>query len=354
MFNPKFTVSPQILNNITNIELLKERLEKAPLLPKQELSFRKRAAIRMAQSSTGIEGNILNEGEVEKVFLGKATQAPPKDELEVKNYQKAIAFINNESEKTKNLNSSIILKTHQILMENLLLKEKTGRFRTGPVYVVNAYKTHDEVVYTAPKPALVPQLVKNLAVWINATQKESLSPIIQAGIVHHELAAIHPFSDGNGRLARLITMLFLYTNGYGIKRIYTLDSYYNQDGTAYYKAIHSGKNYQESQRSNLTPWLAYFTSGFLWELSRISDQVSTLKTGSDAKKTVFLEKNLLRILDFAVSLGRITSAEAADILGASKRTAQLKLKLLTKQKLLKKIGQGPNTYFAPIIAKQNR
>ena len=70
MFQPRYEISPKTLNNIAQIEVLKQRLETTPLLPKQELSFKKKAAVRMAQSSTSIEGNILNQGEVEKVFIG--------------------------------------------------------------------------------------------------------------------------------------------------------------------------------------------------------------------------------------------------------------------------------------------
>lgn len=344
MYSPRFTISNKVINNLARIEALKMFLEQARLLPKQELSFKKKAAIRMAQSSTSIEGNVLNEGEVEKVFMGKATSAPAKDELEVENYQRAISLINKAADKKRSLSNGLVLEAHKILMAGLLPPKKLGKFRTGPVYVVNAYPTHDEIVYTAPKANKIEGLIESLLTWLGQAESRGLSPIIRAALLHHEIAAIHPFSDGNGRVARLLTTYFLYLNKYEIRRIYTLDTFYNRDRQKYYAAIRSGKIYSQSKRYNLTAWLEYFTEGFVWELSRIKDQVSALRI-KPSREVMLLEKDLLRLLDYLATMGKITSSEVEDILKIPKRTAQSKLKKMLDLELVKKVPRGPKTYY---------
>src|SRR5205807_3320038 len=84
-----------------------------------------------------------------------------------------------------------------------------------------------------------------------------INPVLIAGIAQFQLVHIHPFVDGNGRTARLLSTLCLYRSGYDFKRLFSISEYYDRDRPAYYRAIQIVRE----QRMDLTGWLEYFTDG---------------------------------------------------------------------------------------------
>jgi Fic family protein len=135
--------------------------------------------------------------------------------------------------------------------------------------------------------------------------------------VHSEIAAIHPFADGNGRTARIVATLILYTQGYDFRKLFALEDYYNQNRPAYYKAIHLGKNYKERSRANQTNWLEYFVGGFEHEMSRVHDIIIPLSLDEKMRKKlggqVFLNKQQIKIMDFVTNMDRIDRNDVEDV-----------------------------------------
>ena len=85
-----------------------------------------------------------------------------------------------------------------------------------------------------------------------------------AGIAHYQFATIHPYYDGNGRTARLLTTLILHLGGYDLKGLYSLEEYYARNLGAYYEALAIGSShnyYQGRAEADITPWLEYFCEG---------------------------------------------------------------------------------------------
>ena len=93
MFNPKYQITNKILKMLTEITEAKTVIERAKLLPKQVVSLRRRALIRMTHSSTAIEGNMLNMREVEALYNRQKIDAPSRDIYEVENYLKAMRYV---------------------------------------------------------------------------------------------------------------------------------------------------------------------------------------------------------------------------------------------------------------------
>lgn len=338
MFNPQFQITASILKNLNRIEVIREKIDTCPIHPKEEYRLKREAMLSMVHHSTAIEGNTLNEFEIKKVLAGKVIDALPREIYEVKNYKKALVWISKIN--LPNITEMDILKIHRLLSANILHKKRSGEYRKEPVYVVKRTPISQSIRYTAPDYKKVPKLVKNLCEWINKSRKEGLSAIIIAGIAHAEIAAIHPFVDGNGRAARLLATLILYTEKYDFRKLFALENYYNTNRPAYYDAIHLGKNYQERSEGSLTRWLEYFVTGFLSEMELVIDKIKPFlyikKTG--LKEKIILSKNEIQILDFLQGMNNITSADIEDILTVSKRTAQRYLKNLIKKGLIKKRG----------------
>lgn len=348
MFVPKYTITPKTLSNMTEIAEIKAVVERSRVLPLNEAQLRRQAILRMAYTSTSIEGNRLAQFEVGKVIEGKAVRAPQKDVLEVENYYKALQLMDKLSAKKTDLTGEEILQMHKTVIQGLVDREKTGKWRPADVYVLDDLGGGKEMLrFKGPSPKLVPRLVADLLDWLKKAKKEGVHPIIIAGIFHLEFVSIHPFTDGNGRVTRLLTQLLLYRMGWDFRKIIVLEDYYNRDRLAYYNAEHMEEGKEYVQGREFTEWLEYFTTGFVVEARKALEQIKSIGFGkvSKRKEQIFLDRDEIQIMDFLTTTGRITSDDVVDILKVAKRTAQLKLKNLSDKNLLKLNGKGPSSYY---------
>lgn len=343
MFTPKYQITDIILKNIAKISEIKNLVENTMILPKREIFLRKVAIAKMAHSSTSIEGNLLKQHEVEAIQSGKKINAEEKQIIEVKNYLKALKQVDLLSETKKNFSVKDSKKIHSIVMQKLINQEKIGEFRKNQVYIVNILNGIEEIAYTPPQAKDVERYIEDLFEWVKTN---NLHPIIKAGIFHYQFESIHPFVDGNGRTGRLLTLLNLYQSGFQFKKILVLEDYYNLNRKKYYESLQTGKTFEKRVSSDLTSWLEYFVEGFLFEVLKVKDQILSLKGLSTKTKDLkFLNKDEIKIIDFMLTLGKITSDDVVDILDIPKRTAQNKLKNMVGEKTIKKMGKGPNTFY---------
>ncbi len=302
----------------------------------------------MTHSSTAIEGNNLNIHQVEAVYERKKINAPDRDIYEVQNYLRALKFIEQITKKKSAITEKTVLAIHKFVTDRTLRPDESGHYRKHAIYVVSRkWGFPPQTVYTGPEASKVPKLMANLIGWLQKSEQEKINPVVVAGIVHQEIAAIHPFSDGNGRTARALATLILYARGYDFRRLFALEDYYNKDRPKYYAAINIGKNYEE-RRTDFTPWLEYFVRGFKEEIDNVKAKTVALsrrKIDSDSTNQIFLSPDQLRILDFLDQMKRITVTDVIDILRAPRRTAQLELQKLKKLKMIKQTGRGPSSAY---------
>ncbi|KKU86339.1 MAG: hypothetical protein A2667_00080 [Candidatus Wildermuthbacteria bacterium RIFCSPHIGHO2_01_FULL_47_27] len=348
MFKPQYKLTNKIVAMLTAIAEAKAAIERAKLLPKQELRLRRQALIRMTHSSTHIEGNQLDLYQVEAVYAHKKIDAPNRDIYEVQNYLKALRYIEQIVQKKQPFSEGVVLKIHRLVTDKTLPNERCGRYRKGPVYVVRRrLGMPQEIVYTGPEAKKVKKLMAELAAWIKESEKQNVHPVIVAGILHQEIAAIHPFTDGNGRTARALATLVLYQRGFDFRRLFALEDYYNKDRPAYYKAINIGENY-EKRKTDITPWLEYFAEGFKEEIDNVKTKVISLalrKVDDKLYAQIYLDKDQMKILALLDQMGRITVSDVVDVLECPKRTAQAYLQRLKKLKIIKQVGKGPASAY---------
>src|SRR5271157_4641368 len=103
------------------------------------------------------------------------------------------------------------------------------------------YKVVSKVSDTPPPPLEVPQMMIDFVTWLR--QDTEVNPGLVAGIAQFQLVHIHPFVDGNGRAARLLSTLYLCRTGYDFKRLFTISEYYDRDRPAYYWALQSERDH---------------------------------------------------------------------------------------------------------------
>ena len=346
MFTPQSTLSTRIVSLLTTIAESKAIIDRAVILPKNEIRLRRQAKIRMTHSSTEIEGNILNLRQVEDILANKKIDAPERDIYEVENYLKALKYIETIVQDKKPISEKTLLKIHGLVTYKTLPKERSGKYRQIPIYIVRRqYGIPDEVIYTGPEATSVPDLCKDLFAWLNLSETQQINPVLVAGIIHQEIAAIHPFVDGNGRTARAMATLVLYARGYDFRKLFALEDYYNKDRPSYYSAISIGKDYAQ-RRVDFTPWLEYFIQGFKEEIDAVKAQITTLSIkGQENSPRIYLEKDQLTILDFIGQMGRITVTDVIDILSCPRRTAQSKLSKLKSLSIIQQTGSGRSAAY---------
>ena len=345
MFIPKYKITNKIVSQLTEIAEIRALVSKSTLLPEREMFLRRAAVVKMVHSSTSIERNTLKEHQVAQVAEGKEVPAEKNQVLEIRNYLAALRDVDLLAGRGEVITTQAILRLHKVIINGLVEKEKAGMFRPGQVYVVNVLPNkEEEVAYTPPKSTEVPEKVAELVGWLKGNGE--IHPVLKTGLFHYQFETIHPFTDGNGRTGRLLTLLQLYLSGWDFKKILVLEDYYNRNRKAYYEALQTGATYKTRQDADLTNWLEYFVAGFLDEAKRVKDQVLNLSVVGDVGSTRnVLDKDEIQIVDFVITMGQITSEDVADILGVPKRTAQDKLKRLEDAKVLKKKGSGPNTVY---------
>ena len=154
--------------------------------------LRRNNRIRSIHSSLAIEANSLSLDEVKSVINGKTVIGPAKEIQEVKNAYQAYDMLG----KFDPFSLRDLQKLHGIM--TYLTVQESGVFRTHNEGVFNG----DVCIFMAPPPQFVPDQIRALFDWMRR-EKKNVHPLILSSVFHYEFVFIHPFSDGNGRMARL-------------------------------------------------------------------------------------------------------------------------------------------------------
>lgn len=189
--------------------------------------------------SSNIEGNTIDLNSFMNYKLNKANFKPTKEIEEIENLIKAYEF----AQKAK-LTEKNILESHRILSKTLLIKSKRGKYREEPVGVFDKLG----LVYLAVEPQFVPKEMKTFFDDIAELLSKLLNEqevFYYASLIHLKFVHIHPFMDGNGRVARLIEKWFISEKlGHKFWKIPS-EEYYKGHQNEYYKAINIGVNFYE-------------------------------------------------------------------------------------------------------------
>jgi len=342
MYKPQFTITPEINNDIAKIETIRQKVKDSKILPEQEIILRFRAAIEAVHSSTTIEGNPLNKNQVAKALAGKMSSWK-RAVIEVQNYKKALDWLAERARKKKEINIQDILKLHSFVADKLLPDSKVGKNRLGPIYIVDIINKKEIIRYTGPEAKEIDIFLKDLLFWLKKV-KGKLHPTLIAGILHYEFVSIHPFSDGNGRVTRLLVKLFLDLQDYDFRGTLVLDKYYLENRLTYYDSLNQAEKYEKQRKADLTNWLTFFIKGF-YEVAKDLEKEIGIVSVSNNVEVIRLSNEEIQLLDFVKQFDQINISDVLEIIQLSERTAQRRLKALIGKGLLVKHGQGKNIFY---------
>jgi len=336
-FNPKYTITPKINKALIEIERVRGFLDAVKLKDEWIADMQKKVLILESHHSTHIEGTALSLEQARDILEGKKVAGVSRDdEKELLNYKKAMDFISRYLGKDDPVSEGIIREVHKILVKGVRGENADpGNYRKIQNYVINS-RTR-EVIYTPPGPLDVPFLMRECVEWINKV--ENLSPILAAGIAQFQFVHIHPFIDGNGRTARLLSTLILYKTGYDFKRLFTISEYYDNDRPAYYQAIQTVRK----NNMDMTTWLEYFVDGLHSQMTEIRTQGARLiKQDSQLQKIkkMDLNKRQEKAVKHLIIKGTLSVNEYQSIASCVRRTAQRDLEELVKKKIVKVVAKS--------------
>lgn len=304
--NEMATILKEIDNKLNDIEINDKQKRKYMI---------SKSKVRSIHSSLAIEANSLSLFDVENITENKQVIGKKDEVQEVKNAIEVYNHINEYNYKNEN----DLLKVHQLMMK--YFDEDNGNYRNHGEGV----KGKNEIIYMAPESILVPTLMKSLFEYIN---NSNLNSIILAAIFHYYFVSIHPFSDGNGRLARFWVSLMLINYNKKFEFIPVEEEIYlNQE--EYYSSIAECHN-----NGNANVFIKFIISTINSSLNKI------------IKNSNFVINNIQnRIIELITNNNRITQNEIANIIGVNVRTIKRNFKVLIDNSIIERIGSDKTGYW---------
>ena len=339
MFKPQYNLTSKLLTSLTQIERLYGQIEAVKIPKKLELNLNRDNLIQSAYVSNSIEGNPLSLQEVTNLLLDDRVPTN-RDEKEVTNYFAILKSLSNKTDQPLSL--ALINQLHLELLKGV--KDKmAGKIRNSKVVIGKYLSSKKQTTTLEVKhepPAHSRRKIENLLLQLfNWTDAQTDLPIaIKAGIFHHQFVYIHPYSDGNGRICRLLTALIFLKNNYQVNKYFLLDDYYDIDRSLYSDKLHT------ADQGDKTEWLEYFSQGIMYSLQSALARVkqASFKLKIEERPT----KKEKQVIEFIQENKEVTSTDVAKHLKVSRQQAHNLLKALVEKGFLKKQGSTKSSFYS--------
>lgn len=322
-FNPLYKINPAIAKYLMRIEAAKEKVSLLPVNPTVLASLRETAKLYTTHYSTLIEGNQLQPDEVREVIMLEGHfPGRERDEEEIKGYYAALAQMEQYAAQSHPVTEKIIQTLHALVMSNGRVKVKPTAYRDGQNVIKDG--ASGAIVYMPPEFKDVSDLMRNMVAWIK--ENDELPCPIVAAIAHYQFVTIHPYYDGNGRTARLLTTLILHLGGYDLKGLYSLEEYYAKNLLGYYRAISVGPShnyYFGRAESDITDWIEYFISGMAFSFEKVVNQMLEADKRGEKDYSALLRQLVPRqrkVLELFKQYETLTSKQIGELFGFQPRT----------------------------------
>ena len=313
-----YNLSTNLQGMLTEISSLRSKLLLTPISPAIEIRYRWEATLSKIYWSLTLSNSPLSKVDITKLIAYPTKKRLTEFQKEAVEYKNALDYIK----------------------QNWILSGKTVSLKTI------------RVLYDlALKPTLGPGLAdlekrgKEVERLLNYLQTGSENPIVAAGIAQIEFEFISPFKDKNERMARLLSQLFLYKNGYDMRGMMIFEEFYRNDLIALRSAKES-----ILKSNNLTLWLEYFAYGIIVQLKRALETIEEQKFKTELPSTYWKlnerQKSILNLMENPEI--KITNKDVQREFKISQITASRDLAKLTNLGLLLSHGKGRSVYYTRV------
>jgi Fic family protein len=197
--------------------------------------LRRNSFARAIQGSNSIEGYVVTGDDAIAAAVGEEPISAERETWDaVTGYRNAMTFVLQLSKDSDFLFNEGILRSLHFMMIQHDLAKHPGNWRPGPIYVRD--EGRGENIYEGPAGEIVPELIRELIAYLNS-EKDAGHLLIKGAMAHLNLVMIHPFSDGNGRMARCLQTLVLSGKGIGDPTFSSVEEYLGRNTQDYYKVL---------------------------------------------------------------------------------------------------------------------
>jgi Fic family protein len=338
---------------LAETDRLREELSYAARTPRRWYGLLRRSTFaRVIQGSNSIEGYNVTVDDAMAAVEGE-DPIDQKNEawMAVSGYRTAMTFVLQKAEDQFFSFSAELLKALHFMMVGYDLKRNPGRWRPGPIYVRD--DSTGEQVYEGPPWEMLPGLLDEFLADLNAV--DGTPPLVRAAMAHLNLVMIHPFSDGNGRMARCLQTLVLARTGVTAPLFSSIEEYLGRNTRAYFDVLAEVGGGAWHPERDAKPWIRFCLTAHYRqamtllrrtrEIQKICDQIESI-----LKRLQLPERAVLALADAALGyrVRNTTYRNAADV---SEAVAGNDLRGLVKAKLLEAHGEKRGRFYraSPLI-----
>ena len=330
----KVVLTNEILKYITEIDHNRYKVSSAKLPRSVASKLRKNSKKKSSYASNRIEGNPLSEKQVDEVIERDEKKHFLKPEQEVRNYFLTLNYLEEKAKKKEPFSKKLILDVQKYVEKGASIEKigLRGAMPPGVLFAVYDSQTgHPE--YIPPEYKDIPELLDELVDYVNTTDDH---PLIIAAVVHYQLVTIHPFEDGNGRTARLLSGYIMDISGYGFNGIGSLEEYFAYDVNEYYESIQMGLPalYYSGRDNPPHPevWINYFLRMVLLYSKKICELSESSSEEEIGGSLSYLKGREKELLSFLIKKYRreFTPIEVSREIGVTNKTVINRLSVLVK------------------------
>lgn len=294
-FNSQQLSTLKVIGEFRGKQALFERQTPEVLESLQEV-----AVVESTESSNRLEGITAPRVRVEALTL-RSTKPKNRSEQEIAGYRDALALIH-ESTEPLPFSANMILQCHSMVHRYVPLEG--GRWKSEDNVIVERRPGSSEPrvrfrpVSAEETPKSMTELVRLYDEAIDVHHQE---PLVVIPLAVLDFLCVHPFDDGNGRVARLLTLLLLYRFNYDVGRYISLERVFEESKETYYETLEtSSKGWHDSAHDS-APWMGYFWGVLIRAYREFEERVGTIRTARGSKTERIRAAVARRIIPFAIS-----------------------------------------------------
>lgn len=338
-----YSLTPTFLNSLTfSAEQASIMRALGEYRGKQELYERQRpellealltvAKIESTDASNRLEGITAPEARLEALVRRRDTPRN-RSEQEIAGYRDALELIH-QSRTDMPVTVNVIRQLHQRICSHL--PDQGGDWKPADYEIVERDPDANivRVRFTPVSAVATPQAMQNLVQRYESATKDNREPLLIVPLLVLDFLCIHPFRDGNGRVARLLTLLALYHAGYDVGRYISLERVIHDSHKSYYDTLEASSQGWHDREHDVIPWLEYFWGVLLRAYKEFEERVGNLDQPGISKSQRVREAVMRKIKPFRI--GDI-ERECPDV---SRETIRLVLRAMKKEGLIEPKGRG--------------
>lgn len=294
------------------------------------------AKIQSTEASNAIEGIRTTDSRL-KQLVRESIAPHNRAEAEIAGYRDALNTIHLYFDAIP-ITPNFILQLHKILMGQVNVAYG-GKFKNVQNYISATDNNGNSfTLFTPLSPFETPAAVEMLCEAYNRALGSGIEPLVLIPIFIHDFLCIHPFTDGNGRMSRLLTTLLLYRSGFYVGRFISLEAEISRHKDLYYDALQASQEGWHDNKENALPFVKYLLSTVLAAYGKFEERMQIIASKLPAKEMV--------LKAVQTKIGRLTKQDIRELCPTlSISSVESAMRALIADGVIERYGTGRTTYY---------